>query len=375
MRPVERVLIVGGGIAGMTAATALCRAGIAAEIVERSPGWSVYGIGISIQGATLRALQAIGVLDAVVAAGYPYSRVVACDVEGRVTGTVELPPLLGPGYPECIGIMRPVLQRILQDALEAAHVPVRLGVTFRTMVQDDTGVTVDFTDGTCGRYDLVVGADGIQSQVRSLIFGADAGPEETGQRVWRAMVPRAETVTSRCMFFGPRNKAGCNPVSNDEMYIFLVESMGSGERITDADAPRMMRDLLADFGGAIAQARASITDPARIACRPISSMLLPAPWHRGRVVLIGDAVHCPTPQMASGAGMAVEDAIVLAELLRETAPVADLLDRFAVRRFDRCKGVVVASRTVSEWEKTPGLKGADPVGVLARANAALAVPI
>jgi 2-polyprenyl-6-methoxyphenol hydroxylase-like FAD-dependent oxidoreductase len=372
---VDKVLVVGGGIAGMTAATALRRVGIDAEIVERSPDWSVYGIGISIQGATLRALQVIGVLDEVVAAGYPYSRLVACDLQGRVTGTIDLPPLLGPGYPECVGIMRPVLQRILKGALDRAGVPVRLGVTFKSIEQDAAGVNVDFTDGRRGRYDLVIGADGIQSSMRAAVFGAGVAPEETGQRVWRAMVPRTASVTSRCMFFGPRHKAGCNPVSDDEMYIFLVQTTAGGGRIANADLAPMMRALLADFGGPIAQVRDAIIDPERIACRPINSMLLDPPWHRGRVVLIGDAVHCPTPQMASGAGMAVEDAIVLAELLAQDGSVEVLLDRFVERRFARCKGVVEASRRVSEWEKTPGLPGADPVGVLSRANAALAAPI
>ena len=125
----------------------------------------------------------------------------------------------------------------------------------------------------------------------------------------------------------------------------------------------------------VAEVRDQIQRPERIAYRPFSSMLLPAPWYRGRVVLVGDAAHCPTPQMASGAGMAVEDTIVLSELLGSEFSLEAALEQFMARRYERCRLVVEASCQMSEWEKHPGTPGADPVGVLAKANAALAAPI
>ena len=118
MPSVRNALVVGGGIAGMTLGTAMLRRGIRAEVVEINPAWSVLGIGISVQGATLRALKAIGVLDRCVASGFPYSSLIACDGNGKVTGTVDLPPLLGAGYPECVGMMRNVLQDILREAMD-----------------------------------------------------------------------------------------------------------------------------------------------------------------------------------------------------------------------------------------------------------------
>ncbi|MGH7089444.1 MAG: FAD-dependent monooxygenase [Stellaceae bacterium] len=147
MAAVRRVLIVGGGIAGMTLATALKRGGIAAEIVELTPSWSVLGVGISVQGATLRALKKIGVLERCVREGFGYSGLVVCDGDGKITATVNLPSLLGEGYPECVGIMRPALQHILRDALAEAKVPVRLGVTVRGLTQHDDRVDVALSDG------------------------------------------------------------------------------------------------------------------------------------------------------------------------------------------------------------------------------------
>jgi 2-polyprenyl-6-methoxyphenol hydroxylase-like FAD-dependent oxidoreductase len=373
MPAVRNVLVVGGGIAGMTLATALTRGGIRAEIVEINREWTVLGIGISVQGATLRALRSIGVLDKCVRGGFPYSTLIACDVNGKVTGTVNLPPLLGAGYPECVGMMRNVLQDILREAMMAAGVPWRLGVTVSALEQHADRVEVSFTDGSRGTYDLVVGADGLHSKTRELLFGTAHGPQDTDQAVWRAMVHRPPEVKARYMFYGPRNKAGFNPVSEKEMYVFLVQT--GHPRIPDDELAPVMREKLSDFGGLVAEVRDEITRPERIAYRPLNSMLLPAPWHKGRVVLVGDAAHSPTPQMASGAGMAVEDTIVLAELLQKDEPLPALMDQFMARRYERCKLVVEASRQMSEWEKNPGAPDADPVGVLARANAALAAPI
>ena len=289
MAAVRNVLVVGGGIAGMTLATALTRAGIRAEVVEINAAWAVLGIGISVQGATLRALKSIGVLDRCVQNGFPYSTLIACDVNGKVTGQVQLPPLLGEGYPECVGMMRNVLQGILREAMMAAGVPWRLGVTFSSIKQDAGGVDVTFTDGSSGRYDLVVGADGLHSKVRESLFGSGEGPQDTGQAVWRAMVRRPDEVRARYMFFGPRSKAGFNPVSKDEMYVFLVQT--GHPRLPDDELAPVMRGMLADFGGLVAQVRDQITRPERIAYRPLNSMLLSAPWYRGRVVLVGDAAH------------------------------------------------------------------------------------
>jgi 2-polyprenyl-6-methoxyphenol hydroxylase-like FAD-dependent oxidoreductase len=375
MPQVKNVLVVGGGIGGMTLATALRRGGVAAEIVELNPGWSAIGYGISIQGATLRALKEIGVLDRCVQSGFGYSKLVACDADGKVTGTVELPRLLGKGYPECVGMMRPKLHEILHDALVEAGVPTRRGVTLTSLDQRGEMVDVKFTDGTHGTYDLVVGADGINSQVREMLFGPGITPVDTGQRVWRAMVPRAPHIRARHMFYGPNSKAGLNPVNEDDMYIFLVEPSDDLDFVSDQELPSRMRTLLMGFGGVIAEAREKILHPSRVLCRRLGSLLLPAPWYRGRVVLIGDAAHSPTPQLASGAGMAVEDSIVLSQLLQKDAPIEALLEQFMVRRFERCRMVVDASRQLTEWEKTPKQPGADPIGLLARTNAALAAPI
>jgi 2-polyprenyl-6-methoxyphenol hydroxylase-like FAD-dependent oxidoreductase len=371
---IRNALVVGGGLAGQTLATALTRRGIRAELIELHPRWNVLGVGISVQGPTLRALKTIGLLDFCLKDGFGYSELTNCDQNGKVVSVVDLPRMLGPDYPSCVGIMRPVLHDVLFAAMQEAKVPVRMGLTVKSLRQDEGGVDVAFSDGSMGRYDIVVGADGAHSKLREELFGGAHRPQYTGQAVWRAMVPRPANVKGRHSYYGPRHKSGFNPVSNAEMYIYLVENLSGNPRVEPEEWPARMRLLLEDFGGHIGEVRATITDPARIVYRPVESMIMPKPWHKDRIVLIGDAVHTAPPQLASGAAVAIEDAIVLAEMLGGDGAVPDILARFVTRRFERCRLVVENSYQLGEWEKNPGTAGADPSALQAASYAALAQP-
>ena len=370
-----RVLIVGAGLSGMVLATVLKRAGIDVELIEVHASWQVLGVGISVQGPALRALKSIGLLERCIAAGFGYSQVVNCDQNGAVQGVVELPRLNGAQYPSCVGMMRPALHEVVAGALTDAGVAVRFGVTVEALSQSGEEVDVTFRDGTSARYDLVVGADGANSRVRDLLFGTERRPQYTGQAVWRAMVPRPPEVKARHAYYGPRHKAGFNPVSQAEMYIYLVQNVQGNPRLEPDRWPAVMRELLADFGGHIGEVRSRITDPARIVYRPVGSLLLPPPWYKGRVMLIGDAAHTAPPQLASGATIAIEDAIVLGELLTAHLPVRQALERFMTRRYERCRIVVENSWQLGEWEKTPDAPGADATALIQASMKALAAPI
>jgi 2-polyprenyl-6-methoxyphenol hydroxylase-like FAD-dependent oxidoreductase len=137
----------------------------------------------------------------------------------------------------------------------------------------------------------------------------------------------------------------------------------------------LARQQLEGYGGPVARVREQITDDSQVLMRPIESILVPPPWYRGRVLLIGDAAHATTPHLASGAGMAIEDAIVLGELLRRATPFPEALQEFMSRRYERCRLVVENSLKVAEWETQPDQTVTYPYQLLQGLRELLAQPI
>jgi len=372
MHAVENVLIVGAGMCGMSLGVALTRAGIRCDIVEIRGQLTEPGTGISLQGPALRALQSVGVLDQCISRGFGYSHFKACDAAGNVNGSVDLPRLLGPDYPATIGVLRQSVHEVIASELTKLGVTIRLDTTVKTLTQDDRGVMVEFTKGRPAHYSLVVGADGMNSLIREIAFGPQHQPRYTGQMVWRATVSRPTDVTCRHSYFGPTNKSGFNPISDNQMYIYCVQNVPQRPHWSDAELPAILRGLLAEFGGALGRAREEIQSSEQITCRPVFSSIMPPPWHKGRIIVIGDAAHTTTLHLASGASIAIEDAIVLARLLQSPHPLRAILDEFIRQRYERCRMIVDNSELLGEWEKNPTAPDQDTVGVIARSYKALA---
>ncbi|AKM03413.1 MULTISPECIES: FAD-dependent oxidoreductase [Burkholderia cepacia complex] len=353
--PLQHVLVIGGGFSGMATAIQCAKLGLTVDLVEIDPGWRSYGAGISIGGPTLRALRTIGVLDAFFERGHGGDGVNLFTADGQPIGTLPTPRVAGEDVPGGGAIMRPVLADILAKATRAAGVRVQLGCTFSGIEPRGEQVDVVFTNGTHGTYDLVVGADGLYSKVRGIAFPDAPKPRYTGQGVWRAVVPRPAEIACATMWLGPRIKAGVNPVSRDEMYVFVTEDRPTNDYIDPGEWPRMLSELLASFDVPLIKSiRAQIGTESRVNYRPLESLLLPTPWFSGRVVLVGDAVHATTPHMAAGAGIGIEDAIVLAEELGRGVTVDAALHAFQARRWERCRMVVENSGRLGEIEIVGG---------------------
>lgn len=370
-----KTLIVGGGFSGMAAAIEMRKHGVDVELVEMDPGWRSYGAGISLGSATLRAFRQLGVLDAFLREGHAADGVKLFLGNGQPIGELPTPRLAGPDVPGSGAIMRPVLARILADATRASGTRVRLGVGFQGLTQDAEGVTVHFSDGSQGRYDLVVGADGLYSSVRAHVFPQASKPRYTGQAVWRAVLQRPAEVDCTMMWMGPQTKPGVNPVSSSEMYMFITEHRPDNAHVDPKDFPRLMRALLQDFSAPLlATLREQITENASIVFRPLEAMLMPQPWYKGRVVLIGDAVHATTPHLASGACIGIEDGLVLAECTASAPSLSASLQAFQDRRWERCRMVVENSLRLGEIEMSHGSKD-EHTQIMRESLMALAQPI
>ena len=377
MAAVKKALIVGGGPAGLCAATVLCRRGIDVEIAEINADLRPLGSGLSMMGPTLRALRMVDeeALERCVLEGFGHHALSFGTVDGEIVQRVELPRAAGPEYPGGCGTMRPVFWGMLAEIAEKAGARIRLSTTVTAIESDADTVNVTLSDGSSAEYDLVVGADGLHSNVRDLAFPDVPQPFFTGQTVWRMTLPRPDEISDGIvMYYGPRNKVGCSPFSDDEMYIFVVENTPEITRPPQEEWPALVQALLAEYSGVIAWVREQATDPARIDRRPLHAILVPRPWHRERVLLIGDAAHSATPQLAMGAGIAIEDAVVLGDALSSHADLGGAFAEFMERRWERCRLVVENSLQLGEWEKHPDDPQADPAGLMDASLAVLAGP-
>ena len=370
----KSILIVGGGVGGMAAAISLSHTGHKVELIDLDAQWRVYGAGITITGPTLRAFKALGVLPEIQQQAYTGEGIQVCSTDGARLAVLPTPVRPEDGIPGCGGIMRPVLHKILSERVLAAGVNVRLGLTVEKLTQSANQVEVTLTDGSSSVRDLVIGADGLFSQIRHMIFPDSPAPEYTGQSAWRAQLQRPPEIDRRHFFLGGPYKVGLTPVSNERMYMFLLENSPEKRRIPEEDLAAELERLTRAYGGIIREIGKSLTAENTIVHRPLEAFLLPGPWYRGRVLLIGDAAHPTTPQLASGAGLAAEDGLVLAEEMAKSADIDLALKRYMARRYERCLLVVRNSLEIGRREQA-GRPISEQTALVEQSLNALAAPI
>lgn len=335
------ILIVGGGIGGLTAAIALSARGFAVTVIERDPEWSVYGVGIIQQSNVIRAMSQLGLIDEYVSTGVGFDAVEIYAPNGTRVARVPTPRLVD-GYPANMGIGRRALHTLLGDRTIVGGAKVLLGVTATDMRDDGEGVDVRFSNGSSDRFDLVVGADGIYSQTRATIFPDAPQPQFTGQAVWRYNLPRLADLDALHAYNGPTG-VGLVPMSPDMMYIYVTTPEPDNPRYPREGLAAVMRSKMANCAPFIRELAEQVTDDDGVVYRPLETLLIEGPWHRGRIALLGDAVHATTPHLGQGAGMAIEDSLVLADELARHEDIETALTAYHDRRFDRCAYIVRSS--------------------------------
>ncbi len=375
MPAVGNVLVIGGGAAGTAVAILLAEGGISVDLIEARPDAAVAGSGITLQGNALRVFGQLGIGDEVRRNGYAFDTLGlrAPNPTGTLVAELEDVRTGGPDLPATVGMHRPTLARILMARASAAGVKVHFATTPTALRQDDAGVDVTFVDGSHRRYDLVIGADGIRSWTRRSI-GIDVEPTGVGMGIWRAYTPRPASVTRTDLYYGgPCYIAGYCPTADNLLYAYIVEDAQDRSALGPEERLAVMRGLSEAYHGPWDDIRAVLVDASTVNYTHFESHILPPPWNRGRVVLIGDAAHSCPPTLAQGAAQALEDAAVLAELLLAAdAVTADLWQAFTDRRFDRARTVVDASLQLAHWLLAH--ERGDVPGLMARTAHLLAQP-
>ena len=340
------ILVIGAGIGGLTAAIALGKRGFQVDMIERDPDWRVYGVGIIQQSNVIRAMHTLGILQDYLDAGVGFDHVDIFAPTGKHLATVPSPKLV-PDYPANIGIGRRALHDVLARRAREAGARIRLGVEADGFVETADKIEVAFTDGTKANYDLVIGADGLYSKTREYLFPDAPKPRFTGQGVWRYNFPRAADLVSLHAYEG-RTGMGLVPLSAELMYLFITSPEPGNPRYERAGLAARMRAKLTEAPERIRTLAAGITEDAEVVYKPLECIFVEGDWYRGRMVLLGDSVHATTPHLGQGAGMAIEDAIVLAEELSQAATPQAAFPRYQARRMPRCRYIVEASKAIGD---------------------------
>jgi 2-polyprenyl-6-methoxyphenol hydroxylase-like FAD-dependent oxidoreductase len=372
----HEIVIVGGGIGGMTLAHAAARAGIGVTVVESSHRDDQQGTGISLLGNALRALDEVGLADAVIARGTGWDVVSTRDGDGNVVHEVRPPRTFRPDAPGAIGVMRTDLADVLAEHALGGGADVRYRTTVTSFENGDDGVEYELSDGATGRCDVLVAADGVYSPTRATAFGSDLVPRYVGTGAWRFTVERPDSIDGLAMYHSRTGSmVGCLPLRDDLCYFFSLEHSPERPHFDDADLRPIFRERLAAFGAPEIRHVAELVDSDRyLTFRPFDALLVPAPWHRGRVVLLGDAAHSLTPQLTSGGGMAIEDAVVLADELARHDDATAALEAYSARRYDRVKQIFDTSYAVCMVEQQPVPDPQRAVELLMEGHGVLAQP-
>lgn len=344
--PARSVAILGGGLAGASAAIALAQAGCLVQVIEKDPNWRGQSSGMFLYSNALASLRDLGVIDAVLKQGFavPEGRNLYLEADGREITRTRYPAQ--DGLPAILGIRRAALHRILADRTMALGVSVSFGVTLAGYLQDGDLIWAKLSDGRKLPCDALIGAEGLKSPLRWML-GTQASPRYSGFGVWRAVHDRPTEIRDKFMIMGRGLRLGIMPISADQLYIFGSCLEPKSARYAPAELPSAMRERFRDFEGPAKQFLDQLPE-VEISYTAVEEVVMDLPWHKGCVGLIGDACHGATPFMGQGGAMALEDGVILARCLASDLAVPDALELFGQARFEICRFVQDVSQAVGQ---------------------------
>ncbi|HEU5099057.1 MAG TPA: FAD-dependent monooxygenase [Roseiflexaceae bacterium] len=357
---IDKAIIIGGGIGGLTVGIALQRRGIEAHVYEAAPELRAVGAGIWVPVNALRVLERLGVARAVQGAGAALERAELLDYRGSILQSIDLRAIEQRYGFTTIAIHRARLHAALMA--ELAQGTLHVGKASQRVEQDDRAVHVQFVGGSVASGSVVLAADGVRSAVRRQLY-PDARLRYSGQSSYRAVVRAAlppELSNGGQEIWGRGCRFGFSSIGGGEVYWYATLDAAPGLQETTGQAKARLSELFAPFPSPVSDLIAVAEEQQLIRTDMYDLRPLPA-WHRGRVALLGDAAHATTPNLGQGGAQAIEDAYVLAECLARHPDPAAAFAEYEQLRW--AKATMVVNRS---WQmgKLAHLK--NPLGRAAR---------
>jgi 2-polyprenyl-6-methoxyphenol hydroxylase-like FAD-dependent oxidoreductase len=333
------VAVLGGGIAGLTAAIALRQMGYEVTVLEAAPEIKPLGAGLVLAANAMKALARIGIADKVIPAGHQLSRFTLLTQSGSILNELSSQVLSEKYGLHNFAIQRGALHQVLLEILSA--VPIMTGKRAVGMDQDAHSVTIRFQDGSIFCADYAIVADGIHSAIRKQLL-PQSQPRYAGYTCWRALITNPGlALAGTTETWGTQGRVGIVPLKDNQIYWFLcINSTANNADMKHLRAADLHRRF-SDYHAPIPQVLAATTDDQLL----WNDIMDIAPIERfafGRALLIGDAAHATTPNMGQGACQAIEDAAVLLDELekRREDDLELVFTRFEQRRIPRTSMIV-----------------------------------
>ena len=334
---------MGGGVAGPALAR-LLQGHADITLIDKAIRWGNVGYAIALWGNGQKVLREIGIDHSVLKMGYEVPWDVTEDKKGEILRALTF-ETFRPYGPTTI-VTRADVQQALVRGLDS-FVKVKMGITVEKISQNETSATVRLSDGSEEIFDLVVGADGIHSQVREMVFKEDF-LKYYGWSVDTFWAPKQFTPSRGAIHISSAGKLCFIFPLEDKAVVTLSMVTEKIEDKSDHSKEALHR-IFADFKDSVGHLIDSIEDPEHIFHDNLAHVDMER-WYKGRVVLVGDAQHATSPSTGMGASMALEDAYVLAEELKNSSGNISLaLKNYEKRRSGRIKRFRKVSRLVDRW--------------------------
>lgn len=339
----KKIVIVGAGIGGLTLANALKQKGLQATIIERAPELKMVGAGIILGANAVAVLKILELGAAIENAGQLMRNGFITDEKAKPISEFRFAAATASAT-NAISILRSVLQEIL---LGSVREWIQTNCALENLEQTSSGVSATFSNNEKETFDVVIGADGLNSRTRT--FVNDATPKYMGYSSHRFLVPNTAALQHPIEMWGRGLRLGLVPVGQGKLYSYTTFNAGMNDKMN----LQQFKERFSIFAGEAPKALGELKDPSQLIHTSISEVRSDT-WVKGNVALLGDAAHAMTPNLGQGAGMGIEDAYVLAEQLATTENTELALQNYQRQRMARVIKIQTTARQlgwVGQWEK------------------------